>query len=145
MSAIIPVVSLGENAVIDIGGALLNVQSGTVVENPQEIGTGSNRTGGFTTRTRGLFNLEISFKGQWTLAQNPFTNPPALQPGAEVGTYVRIYQDQLNEPDAFYDLPDAWCVQATCELDSNPQGGVISYSVQIKNQGEYGTPAYPIV
>jgi len=138
----IPDVSLGENSRIKIVGTDLLVQTGTVTENPAEVATGCNMTGGFTTRTRGLYNLEVQAKAQWTPAENPFTNPPQLQPGQDAED-VRVYPDIVNNPDDYYDLPLAYVVSATCEIVATEQG-VISYSLNFKNQGEYGTPAYPI-
>ena len=133
----VPETSLGENARIFIGDASLMVVKGTITENPQEIDTGCNLTGGYTTRTRGRYNLELSVEMQWTVAQNPVGNPPRLTPGVTYATSLRIYPDFANDLNHSFQLPVFYVVSATTTIDGV---GIITYQVQIKNQGQYTSP-----
>lgn len=133
----VPETSLGENSRIFVGAANLLVTKGTVTENPQEIDTGCNLTGGFTTRTRGRHNLELSVEAQWTVAENPFGNPPNLKPGESYSELLRIFPDFINDTGVVWELPLFFVATATVTIDGV---GVITYSLQIKNQGEYSSP-----
>jgi hypothetical protein len=137
----IPEVSLGENSRISIGSTQLLVQSGTVRDNPPPIQTGDNLTGGYTTKTRGNRNLDISAKCQWTVAENPFSNPPSVTPGSTIIDV--IVTPDVNDPTSFYSLPFCWVNSATCNIDSGGTGGVISYDLDLTNQGVYATPNNP--
>ena len=110
----IPETSLGENSRIFVGDVSLLVVKGTLTENPQEIDTGANLTGGFTTRTRGRKNLELSVEAQWTVAENP-----------------------VDDVGLFWLLPVFYVVSATVTIEGV---GVVTYQIQIKNQGEYARP-----
>lgn len=140
MPGIIPDVSLGENSKFFIGSAELAVVRGVIRENPVEIDTGCNLTGGYTTRTRGRYNLEVSIEAQWIGTNQPFTNPPTVNPGNDIEG-VLIYPDYENDPGGFYNMPIAYPANAVCNIDGV---GVISYSLELRNQGEYGTPAGPL-
>ena len=138
---LIPDVSLGENSVIMFGSAEINVTSGTVRENPAEIPTGCNRTGGYTTTSRGLYNLEVEFDGQFTVDENPMTNAPQLIPGLDADDPCYVYPDYVNLPDSVYEMPVCFVRSMITKIDGI---GVISFTGSVKNQGIFGTPASPI-
>ncbi len=138
----IPNVSLGENALIRIDFARLLVQTGNVRESPQEISLGCPLDGGYTFRSSGFSDISIDAKCQWTTAENVISNPPALIPGGNIAL-VFVYPDFKNTPTVFYYLPIAYVVAATCEMDCGGSGGVVSYSISLKNQGVYYTPSAP--
>jgi hypothetical protein len=162
---IIPNVSLGENSRIRIGFPLgvigsgggagpttdLLVLSGSVRESPQEVPLGCAMDGGYTIRSGSFSDLVISAKCQWTVAENPFSNPPSLIPGQDTEADVFVYPDFVNAPSVYYLMPGparggqgAYIADAVCNIDSGGTGGVIGYDLILKNQGLFYTPADPI-
>ncbi len=144
MATYIPPVSLGENSRIVMAGTQLVVQTGSVRENPQEIPTTANITQGYMTRTRGVNNLECDAKCQWTYdSHNPLVGPPTLIPGTTTNS-VEVYPDIVNQPTQFYSMPICWVNMATCSIESGGSGGVITFDLSLKSQGEFGTPNRPL-
>ena len=138
---IIPDVTPGENSRLYIGGSNLSIKRITVRETPNTVSTGSNRTGGFTTRRRQLYDCTIDFEAQFQPGDNPLTDPPNLAIGSDTDT-VLYYPDEVNLPSSSYHFPVGYCeaIEVTTEGE-----GVVTYRGTIKNQGEYGSPGYPVL
>lgn len=139
MPAVNPDIVLGENSRIFFGDTNIAYITGSVRETPQEIDTGTNLNGGFTTRKRGRRNLEASVTIFWTIAENPLANPPQIEPGSDFYE-VRIFPDFVNAPAQFYRLPIAYFGDGSLEMNGVSE---LRYTGSIKNQGDYFSPSRP--
>ena len=134
-------VSLGESARVVVYNAILCVKRGTVTEDPGEILTTCTGGGGFSSRTRQPRNLVADIEAQWKTDQNPFSNPPNIIPGEDVSS-VHIYPDYDVTPSVKWYMPTAYVQNAVMTFDAEMNQ---NWTMQLKNQGMFGTPAQPIV
>lgn len=131
-------VSLGESALVLIGEANLCVMRATITESPGEIPTTCTGNGGFTSRTRGPRDCTIDIEAQWKWEENPFTNPPSVEPGEDI-LNIKIVPDKNDESAAdFWSFPVAYCVTRSVVIDAQ---GVQTWTMQLKNQGPFYTPS----
>lgn len=131
----VPETSLNENSRILIGGQSLLVKTGSVRENPAEVDTGCNLTGGYATRTRGRYNAEGQVESQWTVDQNPLGNAPTLYGGGTF-TDLYVYPDFINDPGHRYYFPFFYVGAIAVQIGDQ----VVTYNFDFKNQGEYESP-----
>lgn len=140
--SIIPDVALGENSRIFLGTKRqhnMTVLRGSVSETPNEQSTSANRTGGYTTRTRTLFDFTLSASAQWQTKDNPISLPPKIRRGGTLFE-VEVVPDIVNAPLDSYFLPIAFVGTVRMTIEGP---GIITYDLEIKNQGVYSTLGDP--
>jgi hypothetical protein len=127
-----------KNARVQINGANLFAMRWTITVKTDDLDVTNFETGGFGTYFGGIIDADITCDAVWDSVQDPFNNPPAIQPAVILGNgqvgagaTVKFFLDFVNLG-VFWSFAGILITSVTQDTDVR---GFIKYSFSAKNAG----------
>jgi hypothetical protein len=134
-----------KNARVQINGSNLFAMRWTITAKTDDLDVTNFESGGFGIYFGGIMDADITFDAVWDSVQDPFANPPTIQPAAILGNgqtgagaTVKFFLDWINLG-VFWSFSGILVTSVTQDTDVR---GFIKFSVAAKNAtGAYTMPA----